>query len=100
MLELELTTAAEVDFDDAIDWYRKNAGNVIVHRFIEAVQTALLKIQTDPKTYQIVLGEDVRRLQPAKFPYIIHYRIQERRILILSIFHTSRDPIVWQGRID
>lgn len=98
MLRLEITSAAQADFDDAIDWYLEQEPS-LPGRFLTAVEDGLAKLQQNPGGYQVVSGTNVRHVPLSKFPYVIHYRVLPDRIQILSIFHTSRDPIIWQGRI-
>jgi toxin ParE1/3/4 len=41
---------------------------------------------------------DIREALLTKFPFCLYYVIESDRIEIISVFHTSRDPQVWQGR--
>jgi hypothetical protein len=34
-----------------------------------------------------------------KFPYGIHYLIEDQTIKVFGVFHTSRDPANWQTRL-
>ena len=38
------------------------------------------------------------RLLVIGFPYCVYYREEPGRVLVLAVFHTSRDPTVWQSR--
>ena len=33
------------------------------------------------------------------YPYCVYYRIEEDRVLVLAVFHTARDPAIWQNRV-
>lgn len=35
-----------------------------------------------------------------RFPFAIIYRIENDMIVVVSVFHTSRNPIILKGRID
>jgi len=41
---------------------------------------------------------DIREGAMSQFPYAVHYRMLDDRIRVLEVFHTSRDPLVWQSR--
>lgn len=52
------------------------------------------QIQTTPTLYTVVRMALVRR-----FPYVILYRVEATRIVVVSVFHTSRDPKIWRRRL-
>ncbi len=41
---------------------------------------------------------EIREAIVSRFPYCVYYRVKRKRILITAVFHTSRDPAVWQSR--
>jgi toxin ParE1/3/4 len=43
--------------------------------------------------------EDVREAPVVGYPYCIYYREEPGQLFVLSVFHTSRDPAVWQRRV-
>jgi toxin ParE1/3/4 len=61
------------------------------------VEAVLARIGGQPRLHQAVFG-DVRRAVVAGFPYCVYYREEADRVRVLSVFHTSRDPNVWQSR--
>jgi plasmid stabilization system protein ParE len=65
--------------------------------FTAAVQQVLDRVAAQPDFYPQVYG-DVREALVPGFPYCIYYREESRRVLVLSVFHTARDPPVWQSR--
>jgi len=46
-----------------------------------------------------VRGEARRRLV-RRFPFAVNYLVEPQHIEVLAVFHTSRDPKVWHGRLD
>ncbi len=34
----------------------------------------------------------------SKFPFGVHYRINENKIEVLAVLHTSQNPRVWESR--
>ena len=98
ILSVKFLDAAEVEASEAIDWYeRRETG--LGTAFRESVEATISFIQENPLAFPIVHGSNVRKAKVQRFPYTIFFTIQTKRILIYSVFHTSHNPIVWQGRI-
>ena len=96
-LGLAFLRAARREFDDAADWYehrRAGLGDV----FTTAVRQVLDRIVNQPRLYAEVF-HDAREASVAGYPYCVYYREEADHILVLAVFHTSRDPSVWQGRV-
>jgi toxin ParE1/3/4 len=87
---------ARAEFDDAADWYdRQRPG--LGPAFTASVQQVLGRVASQPDFYPAVWG-DVREAAVRGFPYCVYYREESGFVLVLSVFHTARDPIVWQSR--
>lgn len=65
--------------------------------FEAEVQSVLQKLLQHPERYPIAV-RDIRVAPTHRFPYCVYYRIRGSRIIILSVFHQSRDPAEWQSR--
>jgi len=98
-LRLEFGPGAKQDFDEASDWYQWQ-DPPLKTAFIGAVGSALERVRTKPESFPIVFGGFVRRAIVSKFPFVIIFTEQEDRIYVYSVFHTSRNPVIWKGRID
>lgn len=95
-LPIILRRVAQCEFIEAAEWYEKRrAGRGA--KFTAAVRDVLSRIADQPDFYASVL-DDVREALVSKYPYCVYYRVDGESILVLSIFHTSRDPTVWQNR--
>jgi plasmid stabilization system protein ParE len=89
--------AARAEFDDAADWYNsRHAG--LGDSFVDAVQDTLDRIRSQPKLYAKVF-RDIQEALVTGFPYCVYYRERAGRIVVLSVFHTARNPSIWQHRI-
>ena len=88
--------AARAEFDDAADWYEARRAGLGAD-FTAAVQQVLDRIAAQPGFYAQVYG-DVREALVPGFPYCVYYREEPGQVVVLSVFHTARDPSVWQGR--
>jgi len=92
-----LRPAARAEFDEAFDWYEaRRAG--LGSEFAASVEQALDRISRNPLLHGMVYGE-VRCTLVRRFPYGVYYLIEEERIVVLAVFHSSRDPKIWQSRI-
>ncbi|MGH9949982.1 MAG: type II toxin-antitoxin system RelE/ParE family toxin, partial [Pyrinomonadaceae bacterium] len=98
-LPLELSPAAKIELDEAIDWYNEQAEDLSA-KLVEAIDADLVRIQKSPMLFPVVHGTTIRQAAVQKFPFIILFTVEAERILVYSIFHTSRNPIIWRGRID
>ena len=88
---------ARFEYDDAADFYedrREGAGAA----FTEAVQKVLDRIAANPKIHGVV-RKDVRKAVLAEYPDCVYYRPEPSQIVVISVFHSSRDPAEWQSRI-
>ena len=90
--------AAEVEASEAVDWYEERETGLGIE-FRESVEATIFSIQNHPLTFPVVHGSNVRKVKIQRFPYTVFFAIQTNRILIYSVFHTSRNPMIWQGRI-
>jgi plasmid stabilization system protein ParE len=96
-LPLLYRPAAKAEFDEAADWYENQQPGLGID-FVAAVQRVLDTICLQPKRYPIVC-QDVREAPVQRFPYCVYYRTGRNRLVVLAVFHTARDPSVWQSRI-
>lgn len=88
--------AARKEFNEAVDWYAERSV-AVAERFVDAVTRTLDHIEQRPELYAKVLI-NVREALVQGFPYCIYYEVEEQWIDVIAVFHTSRDPEVWQRR--
>jgi len=97
MRRLVFRAQADREFAEAVEWYRDRDLRVAVD-FIETVERILQAVQDNPFQYQAIEGE-IRRATLRHFPYKIIYQVTEAELIIVSCFHTARDPNVLRGRL-
>jgi plasmid stabilization system protein ParE len=99
-LPIRFLPEAKAEFDDASDWYERKQ-TALGAAFVARVRAVLHRISHNPRMHGTVHGE-VRKALVRRFPYIVLYLEDEDagEVLIISVFHTSRDPAVWQARLD
>jgi plasmid stabilization system protein ParE len=83
---------AEEEFYNAIFFYDAAVPG-LGEKFISAVEKKLLQIAAFPKSFKS-LKRGFREVKTEGFPYLIIYKIKvkENMILVVSVFHTRRNP--------
>ncbi|MBZ4202045.1 MAG: type II toxin-antitoxin system RelE/ParE family toxin [Methylovulum sp.] len=77
-------------------WYEnKQAG--LARGFISEIDRCVSLASEFPYQFAIV-HKDIRRIVVNRFPYGVYFRVEEQRIIILAVFHSSRSPAVWKTR--
>ena len=89
-MELKLHPHAEDDLKEALKYYNEIDKN-LSSKFINTLDFTFDKILQNQKLYPYETTTTQRVLM-GKFPYIIIYEHYQNIIMILAIFHTSRDP--------
>ena len=86
------------DIQNATDWYNKQLQGLGT-KFQKQVILQINSLKNRPKFYAIRYRA-VRCLVVKKFPFLIHYTIDEdlKRVEIFAIYHTSRNPEIWDLR--
>jgi plasmid stabilization system protein ParE len=93
MLDFALTDRAKRDLGAARDWYDRQDPR-LGEQFLDAAYAAIDVARRSPEAFRRVRG-DVRVIGCRRFPYRIHYKIHQNRVLVLAAYHTSRDPSLW-----
>lgn len=85
-------------YNIARDYEDKKAGLGKV--FLSKVSLRVKKVCNKPSTCQIRYGEVVRLAHLTKFPYSIHYVIDEnrKRVVVLAVFGMKENPEKWEER--
>jgi plasmid stabilization system protein ParE len=65
--------------------------------FIAEIDRCVSLASAQPQKYALVRG-DMRRVVANRFPYSVYFRAEQSRIVVLAVFHTSRDPAIWLDR--
>jgi plasmid stabilization system protein ParE len=89
--------AALAEVEDAFKWYEEKEQG-LGEEFRRALDYTIDAIRGQPFGFQIIYGIDVRRAIMHRFPYSVIYIVHRDSILVLAVFHMSRDPEVWQRR--
>ena len=94
--KLTILPLAKIDLQEIASWYEiinKNLGRL----FLKSVKDEIEILRIKPLLYQIRYdGTRVALIQT--FPYLIHFEIDKKRIVIKAIIHTSRNTKIWKNR--
>jgi toxin ParE1/3/4 len=95
-LLLVLRPQAQAEFADAAIWYEAQRAG-LGHKFVSEVEKTLDNIADQPDRYAIAHG-DIREAPVLRFPYVVYYRIKPKSVVVIAVFHSARDPAIWQTR--
>lgn len=95
--EVIIRPEAEAEIADAHDWYEARVPGLGADFFL-AVDAILHSIARTPKQYPVV-HRNIRRALTKRFPYEVFFLDEDQRIVVLAVFHASRNPKSWTSRI-
>lgn len=98
--EIKISDEAIEDLDDILFWYKLHSDE-LSKEFYKDLKNGFNKILNNPDSYQKIY-DNVRRCLMKKFPFSVIYRTNEinNEIVIITIFHNSRNPEIWKERIN
>lgn len=88
--------AARAEFIEAAAWYEAQRSNLGVE-FITEIERCVALAAEQPQLYAVV-HKNIRRVTAERFPYSVYFRVEQRRLVVLAVFHGSRNPVIWQTR--
>jgi plasmid stabilization system protein ParE len=95
-LPIVLRAAAQDEADQAARWYEGQRPGLGVD-FVAELQRVFAVISSHPDRYPVAAG-DTREAPLSRFPYCVYYRVVRNRVAVTAVFHTARDPSIWQSR--
>lgn len=78
------------EFDEAVAWYEGERAGLGLE-FKSEIDATLALIARQPGLFRPVRGP-IRRAVVRRFPYTLHFLDEPERIVVLAVFHASRDP--------
>lgn len=94
--KIVIRQVADDEFTEAAEWYERQQEGLGLE-FIDHVQKVIDRIVENPLQYPIV-HRDIREAIVSRFPFSIYYRVKTNRVVIVAVFHCSREPSRWQSR--
>lgn len=98
MLAVKFHEAAALEAAQAIAWFEIEAG--LGRPLREEIEAAVERIRKNPLTYSVVYRSNIRRALTRRFPYSLIFSVEDQYVFIIAVFHSSRDPMIWEGRVD
>lgn len=87
--EVFVSRSARLDIQGAYEYYEAQAEGV-GEKFLDALDHAFEMLKINPNLQ--IRYDDVRCLPLKKFPFMIHYRIENNEVVIYAIINTNLDP--------
>lgn len=84
------------DLASARRWYDERSDGLGA-AFLVACVEALERIGRNPE-WIAADADGFRSIRLHRFPYVIHFRIEEGGIVIVAVMFGGRDPTAWQER--
>jgi len=97
--KIVITQKAHIDILEGVEWYDKQSTD-IGKRFYQTIQKKFKTLRQNP--FFQVRYEDVRCLPLGKYPYLIHFVLDEERelIIVIGVICTYLNPETWEERIE
>ncbi len=89
---------AREEFRLAREWYKQQQIPGLSNRFAQSVKDCIILILQNPFVYA-VRYKNIRIAHTYKFPYSIHFYLENDNIIITAIIFQGRNPLIAQGRI-
>ncbi|QEL13190.1 type II toxin-antitoxin system RelE/ParE family toxin [Limnoglobus roseus] len=87
---------AQAEYDISARFYEGQQVGLGV-AFTMEVEAVLDTLSAKPDRFPVV-RRDIREAPVDQFPFCIYYRVRLNRVIVLAVFHQSRDPVEWQSR--
>lgn len=94
---INLRPEAETEISETAGWYTRR-GIGLGTDFLDEVANTLSVLGENPDRFPIVEG-DIRKTLLRRFPYVILFSIRGDAVVVISCFHTRRDPTHWRDRL-
>lgn len=94
---LLISDEANADILDAFLWYESARAGLGMD-FELCLEAEFNRIIRNPRQYQTQYKK-IRVAYINRFPYGIHFLVENKFIKVIAVFHTSRDPENWEDRL-
>jgi hypothetical protein len=96
--ELKIDVDAFKDIQEAVEWYELQLKGLGQRYKIQTIKS-INSLKKNPFVFSVKYN-NIRCRKIEKFPFLIHYVIDEniKTITVFAVFHTSRSPEIWKKR--
>ncbi|KJS66246.1 MAG: hypothetical protein JM57_12865 [Comamonadaceae bacterium BICA1-1] len=95
-LPVSFRRAAQAEFVEAAAWYAQRHPKLGAE-FVAEIERCVAQAARHPLLFA-ELHKGIRRVVAKRFPYSVYFRLESRRIVVLAVFHASRNPAIWYQR--
>jgi plasmid stabilization system protein ParE len=88
--------AASAEFIEASEWYESKRFG-LAREFMTEIDRCVSLASEHPLQFAVARG-DIRRVVANRFPFSVYFRAEKHRIVVLAVFHGSRNPAIWLTR--
>ncbi len=88
---------AREEVNESAAWYERQTRG-LGRRFRDRVAEVLDRISRTPEIHGVVY-RGVRCAKVRRFPFGVYYQFEPTRVVVIAVFHGSRDPREWQRRV-
>ena len=88
--ELVLQSEAIIDIQKAFEWYENRAAG-LGYEFIGEIEEGFERLSKNPQHYSAI-NQKYRKHRINRFPYLIVFEIEEKKVVINSVRHISQEP--------
>ena len=78
---------------DTYEWYESQRQG-LGEEFIEDFGSVIASIVEFPQSF-VRINDKIRRANLVRFPYLVFYQVESKRIVVHAVIHQSRDPHRW-----
>jgi plasmid stabilization system protein ParE len=97
MKRVRLTSPADLDYLQALEWYEKRQPG-LGHEFDVELQALFERIKRNPELYSYETAT-VRKARMPRFKYRIYFTVEGDEIGVLAVWHPSRNPEALRKRL-
>jgi toxin ParE1/3/4 len=91
--KVSIEPQAAQEIETAFAWYEtKNAG--LGNTFLKTVAAATERLERSADQFKLERTK-YRRIHLTKFPYAMHYTINDSQVLVLACLHARQNPALW-----
>jgi plasmid stabilization system protein ParE len=96
--KVKIEPEALADIQEITDWYNEAHAGLGV-RFQKTAIKQINSLRKDPQIYALRYPE-IRCLVIKKFPYMIHFYLNEenKTVEVLAVISTDRNPLIWKAK--
>lgn len=82
---------AEKDIEDAYNWYEDTLKG-LGEAFLKDLERCYLRLENSATSFSNI-NNDLRQVSLRKFPFVLVFEIRKNRVIVYSVFHTSKNPL-------